>query len=177
MVEGFLGADDVPEFIVAVKLFIGVSGFFQNSQSFVDFRGVKHLLRDVLGVFSDFRQIPEPEYLHFFLRESMRVEFGQFHKNEVQSVNHSVGVLFMNHTIVMVVFGNILFKYIVYQVQGIDGFQEVVALVTVQLTDISLGGVEHDTLHELLRPHHLHFYDKLAAVQVFASHVDDAVFA
>ena len=107
----------------------------------------------------------------------MRAEFGQFHEYEMQSVNHSVGVLFVDHTVVMVVFGNILFKYIVYQVQGIDGFQEVVALVTVQLTDICLGGVEHDTLHELLRPYHLHFHDELATDQVFASHVDNAVFA
>lgn len=81
----------------------------------------------------------------------------------------------MHDAIVVIVAFHVGHKHVVHEVERIDGLQQFVLFVAAQLTDVCLGGVEQDTVHEGGRPQHLHFDDEYASAFVTTAHIYDAV--
>ena len=55
--------------------------------------------------------------MHFFLSISLRLELLQLHENEVQSVNHLIGVLVVDEVIIVIVVVHVVHKILVDEVQ------------------------------------------------------------
>lgn len=73
--------------------------------------------------------------------------------------------------------GVVLHKYLVDQIEGIDGLQQLVPASLVELADKGLGSIEEHTLLEGWRPKHLHLHQELTSHDVFAPYVHDTILA
>ena len=83
----------------------------------------------------------------------MGLELGQFYEGEVETFYDLVAVEFMHHAIVVYeLIGIVLHKRLVDEVERIDGLQQLVFALLVQLSDKSLGGIEEYALLERFRP-------------------------
>ena len=105
----------------------------------------------------------------------MRLELRKLNENQVEALDALVGVLHIHDVIVVIVFRNVVHEHVVDKVERINGLQQIVVFLLVELAHVCLRSVEEHALHELLRPDHLHLHKKLAAILVMATHVDDAV--
>ena len=96
----------------------------------------------------------------------------------MQSVNHLVGVEFVDNVVVVDKLVRQVFQEdAVDQVEGVDWLEETVVGPFVQLPDVGLRGVEDDPLHEHWAPQRLHLHNELTARLVGAPHVHYAVAA
>ena len=73
--------------------------------------------------------------------------------------------------------GVVLHKYLVDQIEGIDGLQQLVPASLVELANKGLGSIEEHTLLEGWRPKHLHLHQELTSHDVFAPYVHDTILA
>ncbi len=64
---------------------------------------------------------------------------------------------------------------VVHNAERVDRLQTAVAVALVRLLDVGFRRVEQHTLLELVGPVHLHLHNELAALVVFAPHVDYGV--
>ena len=86
-------------------------------------------------------------------------------------------MLHMHHAVIVIELFQLGFVNIVHEVERIHRLEIFELHSLVALSHVGFCGVEHHTLHEFLRPNHLHFHQKLATASVAASHVNNAVFS
>ena len=105
----------------------------------------------------------------------MWLELLQFHKDEVQTVNHLIGVLIVDEVEIVIVVIYVVYEILVDKVESINRLQEFVVIAPFRLRHVCLGCIEQHALLERIRPSHLHFYDELTLLVVLTAHVYDAV--
>ena len=67
----------------------------------------------------------------------------------MKTFNHFVGIFLMNHSVVMVIFGNILFEDVIDDIERIHRFNQMIFLPAVKLAYVCLCRVEHHSLFKL----------------------------
>lgn len=95
VIECSFHADAIPEMFVSGQFFVGKGRFFKNCQSFRDFRSLEQFFQDDTGRFIYLRQETKPKDVHTLLAISMRSEFGQFDKDQLQVVDDMIRVFDM----------------------------------------------------------------------------------
>ena len=117
----------------------------------------------------------QPQHLHLFLGEILRLKLWQLYKDEVQALDNLFRVVDIGHGILMVVAGQIGLEGFIDKVERIDRLKKFEVLTFVQLPHIGLGSVEQYALLEFFRPYHLHLHKELPSLLILASHINDTV--
>ena len=95
--------DNIPELIIPFKLSGRIRRLFKNVTSFLDLRILQELLWNFPSS-AHLRKITKPKNLHLLFREVVRLELRQFDEYQMQTFNNSVGMLYIDHIIMVVVF-------------------------------------------------------------------------